>query len=127
MVSPSFCLPGSQLHSGLSLYVVEFPTRISTFLMGRSSQHRVVIRTCFTACTVRRSTVHQGDFSCLVSVHFLPSCTMVGTPSTAFLASPSPASLLATAGLYLATLVAQSGRSPGQSPPHVARSSPNNS
>ena len=28
---------------------------------------------------------------------------MVGTPSTAFLARPSPASLLATAGLYLNT------------------------
>ena len=51
--------------------------------------------------TVRRSTVHQGLFSDLVSEHFLPSCTMVGIPSTALPATPSPASLLASAGLYL--------------------------
>ena len=51
--------------------------------------------------TLRRSTVHQGDFSDLVSVHFLPSWTMVGMPSTALEGQPSPATLLALAGLYL--------------------------
>ena len=56
--------------------------------------------TCRTS-TLRRSTVHQGDFSDLVSLHFLPSCTMVGIPSTALLAQPSPDTLLAVAGLYL--------------------------
>ena len=58
------------------------------------------LSSCHTS-TLRRSTVHQGDFSDLVSVHFLPSCTMVGIPSTALEAHPSPDTLLAVAGLYL--------------------------
>ena len=52
-------------------------------------------------CTESKSTVHQGDCSLLVSVHFLPSCTMVATPSTAFEAPPPTVSLEAVVGLYL--------------------------
>ena len=52
-------------------------------------------------CTESKSTVHQGDCSLLVSVHFLPSCTMVATPSTALEAPPPTVSLDAVVGLYL--------------------------
>ena len=42
--------------------------------------------------------------------------------------TPNPQQRMTRNVTHLATLVAQSGRSPGHSPPrHVARSSPNNS
>ena len=52
-------------------------------------------------CTESKSTVHQGDCSLLVSVHFLSSCTMVATPSQALDAPPPTVSLEAVMGLYL--------------------------
>ena len=52
---------------------------------------------------------------------------MVGTPSTALLARPSPATLLASAGLNLATLTAQCGSWLSHSPAWQARSAAPNS
>jgi len=63
---------GIQLHNGLSAGVVEFPTRISAFFISKSSQHLVVSRTYWTLADSSKSTVQKGDFSDLVSVHFLP-------------------------------------------------------
>ena len=44
-VAPSSRAFGIQLHNGLSLGVVEFPTLISAFFTGTPSQQRVVILT----------------------------------------------------------------------------------
>ena len=44
-VAPSSRAFGIQLHNGLSLGVVELPTRISAFFTGTPSQQRVVILT----------------------------------------------------------------------------------
>ena len=103
---------GIQLHSALLAGVSEFPTRISAFLSGKSSQHRVVNRTYCTGTDSKRSTVHQGDFSDCVSVHFLPSWTVDVLPSTAFWGCPPLATLEAEAGLCTATFTAQMGRLP---------------
>lgn len=71
-------------------------------------QPLVVMTTARTGYGCSRSTDHHGDGSLSVSVHLLPSCTVVGSPSFALAELPPLAVVDWLVGLCTATLVPES-------------------
>ena len=68
-------------------------------------QPRVVTRTTPMGYGFSRSTIHQGDASFMVSVHLLPSCTVVLSPSFPLAAAPPRTVVDWFAGFRRATFV----------------------
>lgn len=76
-----------------------------------SPQHPLVV-TLITRIGygLNKSTCHQGDDSFMVSVHLLPSCTVVFSPSLAFAATPPRTVEDWLVGLRTATFIPENWR-----------------